>query len=135
MRNRLRLTLEDDGSIRLYRLPDTKVVKAIRGLGSEVSSITAMAPKSGGFGDMWVACGSSVSGIEALPRLVSLDVTLANPSQVKLFSLDTQQLVLSPENALVAIQVGENDGDAVNGVCDIVDLSPGLSENLLSDIC
>ena len=135
MRNRLRLTLEDDGSIRLYRLPDTKVVKAIRGLGSEVSSITAMAPKSGGFGDMWVACGSSVSGIEALPRLVSLDVTLANPSQVKLFSLDTQQLVLSSENALVAIQVGENDGDAVNGVCDIVDLSPGLSENLLSDIC
>jgi hypothetical protein len=61
VRNRLRLTpLEDDGSIRLYRLPDTKVVKAIRGLGSEISSIAVMAPKSGGFGDMWVACGNSV---------------------------------------------------------------------------
>jgi hypothetical protein len=60
IRNRLRLTLEDDGSIRLYRLPDTKVVKAIRGLGSEISSIIAMAPKSGSFGDVWVACGNSV---------------------------------------------------------------------------
>ncbi len=83
-------------------------------------------------------CGWPVevlSVFEALLRLINLDVTLADPSQVKLFSLDTQQLVLSSENALVAIQVGENDGDAVNGVCDIVDLSPGLSENLLSDIC
>lgn len=84
----------DDGSIRLYRLPDTKVVKAIRGLGSEVSSIAIMPPKSGGFGDIWVACGNSV----------------------KLFSLDTQQLIQSSENALVAIQVGENDGDVVNGI-------------------
>ncbi|KAI9466164.1 WD40-repeat-containing domain protein [Lactarius psammicola] len=94
VRNRLRLTLEDDGSIRLYRLPDTKVVKAIRGLGSEVSSIAVLAPKSGGFGDVWVACGSSV----------------------KLFSLDTQQLIQSSENALVTVQVCENDGDAVNGI-------------------
>jgi WD40 repeat protein len=84
----------DDGSIRLYRLPDTKVVKAIRGLGSEISSIAVIAPKSGGFGDMWVACGNSV----------------------KLFSLDTQQLIQSTENALVAIQVGENDEDVVNGI-------------------
>ena len=68
-------------------------------------------------------------------RFICLDVTLAVPSQVKLFSLDTQQLIQSSENALVAIQVGEDDGDAVNGVCEIVDLSPGLSENLLSDIC
>ncbi|KAI9446498.1 WD40 repeat-like protein [Lactarius indigo] len=84
----------DDGSIRLYRLPDTKVVKAIRGLGSEVSSTAFMAPKSGGFGNMWVACGSSV----------------------KLFNLDTQELIQTSENALITIQVGENDGDAVNGI-------------------
>ncbi|KAH9048141.1 WD40-repeat-containing domain protein [Lactarius hengduanensis] len=84
----------DDGSIRLYRLPDTKVVKAIRGLGSEVSSIAVMAPRSGGFGDMWVACGSSV----------------------KLFNLNARELIQSSENALVTVQLGENDGDAVNGI-------------------
>jgi len=59
--NRQGLTLEDDGSIRLYRLPDSKVVKAIRGLGSEVSSIAVTGPTSNGFGDMWIACGTSVS--------------------------------------------------------------------------
>lgn len=68
-------------------------------------------------------------------RLISLGVTLAAPSQVKLFSLDTQQLIQSPKNALIAIQVGEDDEDVVNGVCEIVDHSPGLSENLLLDIC
>ncbi|KAH9079368.1 WD40-repeat-containing domain protein [Lactarius deliciosus] len=84
----------DDGSIRLYRLPDTKVVKAIRGLGSEVSSIAVMAPRSGGFSDIWVACGSSV----------------------KLFNLNTQELIQSSESALVAVQLGDNNGDAVNGI-------------------
>jgi hypothetical protein len=72
--------------------------------------------------------------IEALLRLISLRVTLAVPSQVKSFSLDTQQLIQSSENALVTIQVGENDEDVVNGVREIVDLSPKLSENLLPDI-
>jgi hypothetical protein len=76
-----------------------------------------------------------LSVIEALLRLISLHVTFAVPSQVKLFSLDTQQLIQSSENALVAIQVGENDEDVVNGVREVVDLSPRLSENLLPDIC
>jgi hypothetical protein len=83
-------------------------------------------------------CGWPVeilSVIEALLRLISLHVTFAVPSQVKLFSLDTQQLIQSTENALVAIQVGENDEDVVNGVREIVDLLPKLSENLLPDIC
>ncbi|KAH9005105.1 WD40-repeat-containing domain protein [Lactarius hatsudake] len=84
----------DDGSIRLYRLPDTRVVKAIRGLGSEVSSIAVMAPRSGGFGDLWVACGSSV----------------------KLFNLNTRELIQSSKNALVTVQLGDNKGDAVNGI-------------------
>jgi hypothetical protein len=75
-----------------------------------------------------------LSVIEALLRLISLRVTLAVPSQVKSFSLDTQQLIQSSENALVTIQVGENDEDVVNGVREIVDLSPKLSENLLPDI-
>lgn len=83
-------------------------------------------------------CGWPVeilSVIETLLRLISLHVTPAFPSQVKLFSLDTQQLIQSSENALIAIQVSEDDGDVVNGVRRLVDLSPRLSENLLPDIC
>jgi hypothetical protein len=57
---------KDDGSLRLYRPPDTKVVKAIRGLNIEVSSVIAVAPNTGSFGHVWVACGSSV-GVDPLP--------------------------------------------------------------------
>lgn len=76
-----------------------------------------------------------LSVIVALLRLIRLHVTLAVPPQVKLFSLDTQQLIQSSENALVAIRVGESDGDVVNGVREIIDLLPRLSENSLPDIC
>jgi hypothetical protein len=34
--------------------------------------------------------------------------------QVKLFNLDAQQLIQSHENALAAIQIGENEADVVN---------------------
>ena len=55
------LPSKDDGSLRLYCPPDTGVVRAIRGLDSEVSSVISVAPNNGGFGHVWVACGSSVS--------------------------------------------------------------------------
>jgi WD40 repeat protein len=84
----------DDGSLRLYCPSDTKVVRAIRGLGSEVSSVTAVTPKDSGFGHIWVACGSSV----------------------KSFNLDTQQLIQSNEHALTIINVGENEGDVTNEI-------------------
>ena len=107
--------LQDDGSLRLYRPPDTKVVKAIRGLISEVSSVTAMMPNSS---DIWVACGSSVS-VEIFPiRQSGCTVMLNDSLQIKLFSFDAQQLVQSHENTLTVIQVGENEGDVVNEVCN-----------------
>jgi len=59
-------TPKDDGSLRLYRPPDTKVIKAIRGLNYEVSSVVAVTPNTGDFGHVWVACGRSVS-VDALP--------------------------------------------------------------------
>jgi|SRR5882762_5965491 len=64
-------------------------------------------------------CGSPVGPLSVLEAFVDLggvDVTPADPSQVKLFSLDAEQLIQSSENALVAVQISENDGDAVNGV-------------------
>ncbi len=59
-------TQKDDGNLRLYCLPDIKVVRAIRELDSEVSSVTAIMPNNGGYGHIWVACGSSVS-VDAFP--------------------------------------------------------------------
>ena len=47
----------DDGTIRLYRLPDTKVCKAIRGLGTEVSSIAFGSPATS---SVWLAVGQHV---------------------------------------------------------------------------
>jgi hypothetical protein len=105
---------EVDGSLRLYQLPDTKVVKAIRGSGSEISSVTVMMPNSS---DIWVACGGLVS-VEILPlRQCGCAVILNDPLQVKLFSLDAQQLIQSHENALAVIHLDENEGDIVNEAC------------------
>ena len=55
------LSSKDDGSLRLYCPPDNKVVRAIRGLGSEVSSAISVTQNNSGFGHVWIACGSSVS--------------------------------------------------------------------------
>lgn len=55
------LSSKDDGSLRLYSPPDDKVVRAIRGLDSEVSSVISVTQNNGGFGHVWIACGSSVS--------------------------------------------------------------------------
>ena len=59
---------------------------------------------------------------------------LSDRLQVKLFNLDTQQLVQSNEHALAVISLGENEGDVMNEACAL-DISPAPSENLPSDIC
>lgn len=48
--------LSDDGCIRFYNPPDTKVKKAIRGLGASVSSV-AFNKKSN---NIWIASGPNV---------------------------------------------------------------------------
>lgn len=48
--------------------------------------------------------------------------------QVKLFNLDTPQLVQSNVNALTVVDVGENEGDA-NEACPL-DILSALSEKL-----
>jgi len=52
--------MEDDGSLRLYNLPETKVCKAVRGLGSDVSSIAWVCASGAEIGDVWVAAGQKV---------------------------------------------------------------------------
>lgn len=52
--------MKDDGSVRLYDLPETKVRKAVRGLGSDVSSIAWAHSLGTEIGNIWVAVGQKV---------------------------------------------------------------------------
>ena len=61
-------------------------------------------------------------------RSSSLYMTLNDRLQVKLFNLDTPQLVQSNVNALTVINIGENEGDA-NEACAL-DRPSAFSEKL-----
>ena len=51
----------DDGTLRVYDLSTFRVIKAIRGLGEEVSSIVCMKRTGSMLRDAWVAHGTKVS--------------------------------------------------------------------------
>jgi hypothetical protein len=60
-----------DGSIRLFDLPGTTVVRALRGLKDEVASIvSASTPKKNGTRQVWAACGNEVRSDYLCIRLV-----------------------------------------------------------------
>ncbi|TFY71750.1 hypothetical protein EVG20_g1245 [Dentipellis fragilis] len=84
----------DDGSIRVYYRPETQVIKAIRGLGAEISCIACVETNPGGLGQAWVASGRRVS----------------------LFDLDNPKLILSSDDSLHTLVVGEDDDDVLNEV-------------------
>lgn len=52
--------MKDDGSLRIYNLPETKVYKAVRSLDSDVSSITWAHSPGSEIGNVWVAAGRKV---------------------------------------------------------------------------
>ncbi len=53
---------EDDGTLRVYSLSGQRnVLKAVRGLGSEVSSIACIPGAGSKIPDVWLACGTRVS--------------------------------------------------------------------------
>lgn len=65
-----------------------------------------------------------------------MSVILSDRLQLKLFNLDTQQLIQSIEHALTVINVGENEGDVMNEACALhISPPPSASENSPSDIC
>ncbi|KAA1471221.1 WD40 repeat-like protein [Dentipellis sp. KUC8613] len=84
----------DDGSIRVYHPPETRVVKAIRGLGAEVSCVACVETNPGGLGQAWVAFGRRIS----------------------LFDLDSPKLILSSGDSLHTLVIGEDDDDVLNEV-------------------
>ncbi|KAI0072790.1 WD40 repeat-like protein [Panus rudis PR-1116 ss-1] len=84
-----------DGTLRAYRLPFTKVAKAIRQLPDEISSIVWSSPASTAerkLGEVWVASGTNVY----------------------LFDLDKQKLILTPEDAKLQVHCGQDDEDVLN---------------------
>ncbi|KAK0490864.1 hypothetical protein IW261DRAFT_1547159 [Armillaria novae-zelandiae] len=85
------VTHTDDGTLRVYDLSTFKVLKAVRGLGSEVSSIVCVKRPSSDLRDAWVACGT----------------------QVHLFQMDSPAMVLTLSDALASVEVCSPDGDDV----------------------
>ncbi|VDB82906.1 unnamed protein product [Peniophora sp. CBMAI 1063] len=86
----------DDGSLRVYHPPDVRVVKAIRGLGDEVSSIALHRKPKGDEdeGRAWVACGT----------------------QAILFDYQAEKLVLTRSDALDTIVLSEDEDDVLNEI-------------------
>ncbi|THH13865.1 hypothetical protein EW146_g6405 [Bondarzewia mesenterica] len=82
-----------DGSVRIYRPPEIKVVKAIRGLGAEISSIACSKKKGSELG-VWLACGR---------RILSFDI--ANP-----------KMILSVVDASNTLDLAEDDEDLLNQI-------------------
>ncbi|KAI0062311.1 WD40 repeat-like protein [Artomyces pyxidatus] len=84
----------DDGSLRLYRLPDSKVAKAVRGLGAEISSITSARAGSNKTGELWVACGR---------RVLRIDI-------------ESPKIIQSADDAMDSIEIGEDEEDLINEI-------------------
>ncbi|KAI0333505.1 WD40 repeat-like protein [Cubamyces sp. BRFM 1775] len=82
----------DDGSVRWYSLPSTKVSRAIKSLGEEVSSIVWTQPKREEEPSVWIASGRKVF----------------------CFPGTSQKMIMSVEDASCSIEAGEDDDDLVN---------------------
>lgn len=72
-----------DGSLRVYDLSSLKVIKAVRGLGAEVSSIVCVKRTGSELRDAWLACGSRVMN----------------------FQMDTPKMIQTADDALSVIDV------------------------------
>ncbi|KAI9057917.1 WD40 repeat-like protein [Trametes sanguinea] len=82
----------DDGSVRWYGLPSTKVSKAIKSLGDEVSSILWTQPRKDHPASIWIASGSKVFA----------------------FPAESQKIIMNATDASCCLVVGEDDEDVLN---------------------
>jgi len=69
----------DDGSLRVYDLSSFKVLKAIRGLGAEVSSVICVKRPGSELRDAWIAHGQKVCIILSLLSLFVIQYVLRYP--------------------------------------------------------
>ncbi|OCB86785.1 WD40 repeat-like protein [Sanghuangporus baumii] len=89
----------DDGSVRLYKPPESKVQKAIRGLGASISSVLfcGRADDEDKL-DIWIASGKSVYRFD-----------LRSPES-------TNKMILTRSDASLAKDVGQDDEDVINQI-------------------
>ncbi|KAL6305311.1 WD40 repeat-like protein [Sparassis latifolia] len=85
----------DNGTARVYDLPSPKVVRAIKSLGSEISTAVTVQNTAEEDSLVWFA-----SGRRAL-----------------LFAVKSPQLILSEEDAMSILELGEDDEDVLNELC------------------
>ncbi|KAL5489846.1 hypothetical protein ACEPAI_4678 [Sanghuangporus weigelae] len=89
----------DDGSVRLYNPPESKVRKAVRGLGASISSISFCGPGDDEDKlDIWIASGKIVYRFD-----------LAS-------SESTNKMILTRSDASLAKDVGQDDEDVINQI-------------------
>jgi hypothetical protein len=105
------LRVSDDGSLRVYGQSSLKVLKAVRGLGSEISSVVPVNTTQKEIGDVWLACGQCVRAIMAVSLRVS-----KKSFQVLLFDMDLSKLILSPADARTIIELCSEEDDVLNEV-------------------
>ncbi|KAJ8079072.1 hypothetical protein PM082_013359 [Marasmius tenuissimus] len=84
----------DDGTVRLYDLSTFKVLKAIRGLDAEVSSIACAKRPGVEMRDAWIACGGNILS----------------------FQMDSPKMILNSEDATSVIRVCQNEDDVLNEI-------------------
>ena len=106
--------MKDDGSIRLYNLPETKVCKAVRGLGSDVSSIAWVHPSGTEVGSIWIAAGRKV--LELIVNPGTLLFTRYVKLQIHLFSWDAQAMIQDASHSLVSLDGIISPEDVFNEV-------------------
>ncbi|KAJ3801461.1 WD40-repeat-containing domain protein [Lentinula aff. detonsa] len=83
----------DDGTLRVYELSSFKVLKAIRGLKNEISSIACFKRAGSEIRDAWIACGN----------------------QIFLFKMDMPSMIGTAEDAITVVKLVEDD-DVLNEI-------------------
>lgn len=104
--------MKDDGSLRLYNLPETRVCKAVRGLGSDVSSIAWVHPTGAEVGNALIAAGNKVS----TNHLVEVFAHRMYWTQILLFSLDAPSVIQDASQSLLLLDGIIDPDDVFNEV-------------------
>ena len=86
--------ISDDGTVRMYSQSSTRVARAVKSLGAEISSIRC--PKPGGpqSGQWFCASGT----------------------RVLMFSLTSEKMILAAQDASTSLTLGEDEEDVLNEV-------------------
>ncbi|THU85646.1 WD40 repeat-like protein [Dendrothele bispora CBS 962.96] len=82
----------DDGTLRLYDLSSFKVLRAVRGLGGEVTSIVCVKRPASEYRDVWLACGRKAFH----------------------FKMETSTMIMSSSDALSTLQPLGDEEDVLN---------------------